>query len=179
MSIKLFPQACFPLAESKISINLPELQNFYNKYGNESLSFSIIETCNREQLLIKEQYYIDLYNSVNRGFNICKTAVNYTHTNGSKSKISIGNRGVIHSRESVQKMIDKQNTEIDMVLRNLMVNNNSGDNDPNNLPVNLPVNLQFKSPIIEKKSENSSFNLLFSCPDMDTSHFSRPLCMEM
>lgn len=47
------------------------LQNFYNKHGVESLSFRVIEVCDREMLLIREQWYID---TLNPFFNIARTA---------------------------------------------------------------------------------------------------------
>jgi group I intron endonuclease len=38
----------------------PKLQNHYNKYGKEDLIFEIIEMCDENELLKKEQYYIDV-----------------------------------------------------------------------------------------------------------------------
>lgn len=45
------------------------LQNFYNKYGEESLSFNIITFCNKTQLEYLEQYYVEKYDFKNL-FNI-------------------------------------------------------------------------------------------------------------
>ena len=49
------------------------LQNSYNKYGENSLRFEIIEICNNsisdEELSKKEVDYIKLYNTFNDGFN--------------------------------------------------------------------------------------------------------------
>ena len=55
------------------------LQRAWNKYGEESFVFEIlemIEDFTKETLLIREQYYLDLYKSydVNLGYNICKIA---------------------------------------------------------------------------------------------------------
>ena len=49
-----------------------KLQNHYNKYGREDLVLSILTVCSKEELIGKEQYYIDLFQP---WFNICKTAV--------------------------------------------------------------------------------------------------------
>ena len=37
--------------------------------GIDSFTFELLETCEKEQLNEKEQYYIDLYNSVAFGYN--------------------------------------------------------------------------------------------------------------
>lgn len=55
------------------------LQRAWNKYGEESFVFEILEIIRyftKETLLIREQYYLDLYKSydVNLGYNICKIA---------------------------------------------------------------------------------------------------------
>lgn len=48
-----------------------KLQNHFNKYKIEDLSFSIIEECSVNNLIIREQFYIDSYNPY---FNICPLA---------------------------------------------------------------------------------------------------------
>ena len=55
------------------------LQKAWNKYGEKSFVFEIlekIEDFTKEILLIREQHYLDLYKSydVNLGYNICKIA---------------------------------------------------------------------------------------------------------
>lgn len=42
----------------------------FQKYGLENFSFEIIEECKPEQLNLKEQYWIDYYNSYNNGYNM-------------------------------------------------------------------------------------------------------------
>lgn len=48
------------------------LQNSYNKYGENNFEFTLIEYCLEHDLLNKEGYYINLYNSSNSifGYNI-------------------------------------------------------------------------------------------------------------
>lgn len=48
------------------------LHKQWKKYGEENFIFSILEKCDKEDLIIREQYYIDLYDSQNRnkGYNI-------------------------------------------------------------------------------------------------------------
>lgn len=52
------------------------LQRAWNKYGKENFEFSVVEECSEEDLLIREQYYLDLYKSYDRniGYNISITA---------------------------------------------------------------------------------------------------------
>lgn len=45
------------------------------KYGLENFTFEILEECPIEKLDEREEYYIALYDAVNKGYNRCKTAV--------------------------------------------------------------------------------------------------------
>lgn len=47
------------------------LQRSWNKYGEQNFKFEIIENCKNQDLLIREQYYID---TLNPEYNICKIA---------------------------------------------------------------------------------------------------------
>lgn len=49
----------------------PYLQNAWTKYGEEAFEFWVVEECNRDELLIREQEYIDTLNPV---FNVCPKA---------------------------------------------------------------------------------------------------------
>jgi group I intron endonuclease len=64
-----------------------KLQNHYNKYGESDLYFSIIEECDVNSLLTREQHYLD---SLNPYFNILKKADN--------------SLGFKHSFETIQKL---------------------------------------------------------------------------
>ena len=48
------------------------LQNSYNKYGVEAFTFNILELCEKDKCIEREQYYLDLYQSYRRdiGYNI-------------------------------------------------------------------------------------------------------------
>jgi len=50
-----------------------KLQKFVNKYGLDKLEFEILETCNKEALLIREQFYLSQIN-VRNSFNISKSS---------------------------------------------------------------------------------------------------------
>jgi hypothetical protein len=50
------------------------LQNAYNKFGNDNFYFDVIENCQEEELVIKENFYIDEFksNNFNFGYNLAK-----------------------------------------------------------------------------------------------------------
>lgn len=52
------------------------LQSAFNKYTGSGMKFEILELCDKEQCLIREQYYIDLFNSYDNGYNSRKYASN-------------------------------------------------------------------------------------------------------
>lgn len=79
------------------------LQNAYNKYGDDNFDFEVLEECEREFLLDREQYYLNLYleadkyvtgesmTFIEKGYNICSMSIK-----GFTGK---------HSRESLIKQI--------------------------------------------------------------------------
>lgn len=70
------------------------LQRAWNKYSSEQFVFTIFENCEPDQLLIREQYWIDI---LKPEYNICKTAgspLGHKHTKEFRENISkrlIGN----------------------------------------------------------------------------------------
>ena len=80
------------------------LLSAWNKYGEESFEFEIIEeheSLDKDYLLLRENYYIDLLDSkVNtNGYNIredCRSQIGYKHTEETKSKM----RGRVVSEET-------------------------------------------------------------------------------
>lgn len=65
-----------------------KLQNFYNKYGEDSLQMNVLEYCRPEDLIKREQFYID---TLKPFFNIVPKAGNslgYRHTKENKEKMS-------------------------------------------------------------------------------------------
>lgn len=103
------------------------LQNHYNKYGADDLTFLIIEECSIDVLIEREQHYID---TLSPWFNICKKAGNILGVKRSKEtrlkmrlslmgntrnlgrsfseehkqKISKSNLGKKHTPESIEKI---------------------------------------------------------------------------
>lgn len=86
------------------------LQNHFNKYGENDLLFKIIEFCNKEKLIEREQYWLDL---LHPEFNILKIAgsnMGSTYNDECKKKKSLrmlGNKymlGKHHSEASKRRM---------------------------------------------------------------------------
>jgi len=72
------------------------LQNHYNKYGKNDFEFSILIGCDKQDLIITEQFYIDAFNPF---FNICKRAGSSLGVKRSPEtirKVSEANRGEKH-----------------------------------------------------------------------------------
>ena len=76
-----------------------KLQHHFNKYGEDDLIFSIVEECDKNILLNKEQGYIDRLNPY---FNICKIAgssLGLKRSDETKKKIGDHWRGTKHSEQ--------------------------------------------------------------------------------
>jgi len=66
------------------------LQNAYDKYGEDNMVFKILEICEPETCLDREQFYIELYNSYNYGYNgrpIASNNKGFKQTENQKNKI--------------------------------------------------------------------------------------------
>lgn len=69
------------------------LQRAYNKYGAENFEYSMLEYCEKEQAIEREQYYID---SESPAYNMCPTAgsrLGVKHTDAARVKISTAMKG--------------------------------------------------------------------------------------
>lgn len=85
------------------------LQNSYNKYGIEAFTFNILELCEKDKCIEREQYYLDLYQSYRRdiGYNIninANSTLGMKLSDEHKKKISILKKGVPLSNEHKQKI---------------------------------------------------------------------------
>lgn len=87
------------------------LQRFVNKYGIDSLVFDIIETTDNDNILMREQYYLD---TIKNKFNIAENAsapmLGKKHTAEAKEKISIcssGSNNPMYGKKRPKWLIDK------------------------------------------------------------------------
>ena len=68
------------------------LQNHFNKYGESDLQFSVLLECSKEQLITREQDFID---ALNPYFNICRIAgssLGRTSSEATKEKLRAYNK---------------------------------------------------------------------------------------
>ena len=90
------------------------LQNAYKKYGVENFKFEILEFCELECLVSKEEEYIKKYNSFNNkfGYNLTSGGEHKKLSESTKKKLSILKSG--------RKLSDK--TKIKLTIHNLLKN---------------------------------------------------------
>lgn len=92
-----------------------KLQSAYNKYGKKSFQFLILQFVNKiENLLVREQYYIDYYDSCDFGYNLSPDATSTLGVKLSKitrKRMSESRSGELHhmygkkhTQESIEKM---------------------------------------------------------------------------
>lgn len=76
------------------------LNRAWNKYKEDSFKFYILEECLKNELIIKEQYYIDLFNSANKefGYNIQPIAGRVEYTGANMSDIIDGKYSVTYEK---------------------------------------------------------------------------------
>ena len=106
------------------------LQHSWNKYGEKSFSFYILEECDCELLNDKERYYIDLYNTTNAcfGYNLKTGGQDYNYMSDYlRKKISDGNKKYysedINAREQRSTAAYKQWSNPDIKAKILGENN--------------------------------------------------------
>src|ERR1035441_5309319 len=73
------------------------LQRSYNMYGEQSFAFDIIEYCEKERLIEREQFWIDSYKISGKNlYNLSPTAgsnLGFKHSEEAKRKIGEANKG--------------------------------------------------------------------------------------
>ena len=80
------------------------LQNAFNKYGKDNFKFEIIEICEKEKLIEREQYYLDI---LNPNYNVCKrtdSRLGVKSTPEHIAKIIAANTGQKRSKETCEKI---------------------------------------------------------------------------
>lgn len=92
------------------------LQNAWNKYGSESFEFFIIEYVEDKNMLIeREQYWLDLFTVECEIYNTCKVAGNtlgFKHTKETLLKISEASKKLVRTREHCEEISSSQKGKI-------------------------------------------------------------------
>ncbi|MCA9750114.1 MAG: GIY-YIG nuclease family protein [Romboutsia sp.] len=101
------------------------LKNAFKFFGKQNFKKEILEVCSSfEELLIREVYWINKYNSTNSklGYNLSNKSIGAgigvensfygkTHTDETKTKISQANKGRKHDKELVNRLTDLRKKE--------------------------------------------------------------------
>ena len=66
----------------------PHLQNAWNKYGEEAFEFVVLEGCEPELLIEREQYWFDQYDNKYNLTHVAGSRLGTTHTPETRAKIS-------------------------------------------------------------------------------------------
>jgi len=86
----------------------PHLQSAWKKYGESAFTFSTIEYVAEENLLAREQYWMDAYNVVEEGYNIALVAshsqLGLVRSEATKRKLSVARRKRKISPETCAKI---------------------------------------------------------------------------
>jgi group I intron endonuclease len=82
----------------------PKIQNHYNKYGVNDLSFEVIEYCTRNNLLEREQYYLDTLNPWFNTYPIAGSPLGHKPTKEHVEKVRRAGLGRIVSEETRKKI---------------------------------------------------------------------------
>ena len=85
------------------------LQNAWDKYGSINFEFIILEYCQIEKLIEKEQYWINHFNShySGHGYNILSIAgslLGFKHSKETRYEMSRTRKGRAHSQETKEKI---------------------------------------------------------------------------
>ena len=108
--------------------NQRKLYNAIKKYKSYNFKYEIIDLCEtQEEMDNKEKFYIDLYNSIDNGYNIKDGGSNGKHSKETKIKMSISHKGKIIKLESRNKMSKaKKGICLSQETRNKMRNSRIG-----------------------------------------------------
>jgi group I intron endonuclease len=81
------------------------LQNAWDKCGEDKFVFEVLEECEAEALILREQYYLDYYRSYERdvGYNVAIRADRSVFSEEAKEKMRLASTGRIQSPEERKK----------------------------------------------------------------------------
>lgn len=85
------------------------LQNAWNKYGEENFLFVLLEECNPEILLIREQYYLDAQSHEYNHCAVAGTPLGIKRSDETKRKLVLSHVGFSHTLDTRAKMAGNTN----------------------------------------------------------------------
>ena len=95
------------------------LQNSFNKHKEENFKFEVVEFCEKEELLEREQYYIDTLNPVYNTLKIAGSMIGFKFTEKSIIKMKESSRLMSkekreYIRECINKKVQKEILQYDL-----------------------------------------------------------------
>lgn len=151
------------------------LQRAYNKYGEESFDFSVIEYCSPEQLNELEQQYIKKYNTFHDGYNLTlggEGTFGYKISDAGRENMRknhadvSGERNPMYGKSWKEYCTSEEIREHNLKIRMQLINNNS--NVKNIICLNNDV--IYRSAIVASQELNINANSIRNCCRNITSH---------
>lgn len=99
-----------------------KLQEAYNSFGMPSLE--ILEECAREDLPVREQFYIDKYNTIKCGFNSCNSSGHYPsdevtevapNSNYTKDTYILVFKDLVHTNDYIKDIAERHSVSYHVV----------------------------------------------------------------
>lgn len=87
------------------------LQRAYNKYGVNAFIFEVIEKCNFEDLIVREQFYLDELRAYEIGFNIGKKSSGGDNLSNNPNKEEIVNKIKKTINDNISSMTEEERKE--------------------------------------------------------------------
>jgi len=117
------------------------LQNSYNKHGDSSFIFEILEYCSSEELILKENYYISKYksNTLDFGFNLATVNNFRRNTFNDEVKVKLSkhnlNKNKNFSKYSLTNMLTNEIFIFDSLVdgANYLIKNGFAKGKPRNV----------------------------------------------
>lgn len=96
------------------------LQNSFNKYTINNFKFEILEECSKENLLIREQYYLDLLKPEYNLLKVAGSNLGTKFTQEHKNKIGNSNKNKVRSEELKERWSNiKKDMKYNHIYKNL------------------------------------------------------------
>lgn len=126
------------------------LQNSYNKYGNDSFIFEVVDICDPKNLIIKENEYIDKYKSnlLEFGYNLAKVNEFRRNTFNENIKIKLSKHNLNKNGNFTKFLLKNISTSKEIIFdslvdgANYLIKNGFAKGNPRNVRMKLSSSLR-------------------------------------
>jgi hypothetical protein len=153
------------------------LQSSWNKYGENSFVFEIIEICDKLQLKTREEYFIALYKSNNRFFGYnkrldCTTNLGLKANKETRKKLRISHLGHKRSKQTQEKISKSQFKPVYQINNNLeLINKFESIKQASEITGFCSRSISLCA---TKKMQTHPKNLYYWCFESEYNSFSKP-----